>query len=251
MLFIRDPDASFQIEETKLPYIAVFHLGTFLEEDVTCDIRIERHKFQVQAYDYQIGRIDDTVLELEDKLDLKSLGNLKDRIFLFMEVGGVEKEEIEAQIWRGNIDVNVLAQKTVNYTNRTSATTGETVLGAVYNRFHEHEQFNLVSDFWVGFREEKPEYPYCHIPSIRTFEDTRTTTKSLDRQIFNIDIYSTKLEEIENLIEKIENVYDNAALNIPNQHGLMLEWNGFSMQELETQIWKGSVTYSLFLQRET
>ena len=99
--------------------------------------------------------------------------------------------------------------------------------------------------------EASVKLPYILVANLSTrLNQYYSLTNRLEESLLRFTIFATSCPEVEEIIGKIEEVYDSCTLELNNRLFNGMIWAGSDFTELEPGIWLGVVDYELFTMKE-
>jgi len=235
----------------KFPYIGISKVSNNLETRDTCLNRIERNIFNISAYHDDFDSLLTIVDDIETLLDFKAL-TIGNRRFLTLQFVDKFISEPSAGIYRISLNYEITTQKDFNSSDlSTSSSSGSTFFEALYNRSKVNDVLNNFSGFvTTEFAFEEWKDPFLCIPSYNELEAFATTKSSIRQTDFSLVTFFDDPVEIERLQEEIDNTFSYCKLSVAGKRFTNLEWIGDSLVEVEKDLWRGSVDYSLQLEKD-
>lgn len=94
--------------------------------------------------------------------------------------------------------------------------------------------------------------PYILVSNLNTrLNQYYSLTNRLEESLMRFTIFATSCPETEEIIAKIEEVYDSCTLELANRTFNGMIWAGSDITELEPGIWMGIVEYEVFTMKES
>ena len=119
-----------------------------------------------------------------------------------------------------------------------------------------HDKFNVPNVLLnhTGFFQERTKFPYVYVSrdSSRSFQNISCHSR-IDECIYKFEFFTYFLDEIQDITNQIEELYDWKDLRYKNSYGrkhTSLHWNGRSHLEIEPGIWYGTVEYLIYSQKD-
>ena len=118
-----------------------------------------------------------------------------------------------------------------------------------------HDKFNIpnVLLHHTGFFQERTKFPYVFVSRGSSNAHSNISCHSrIDECGYSFEFFSYFLEEVQDITNQIEAIYDWEDLRYQNSYGrrhTSLHWNGRSHTEIEPGIWYGKVDYLIYSQK--
>jgi len=239
---------NFMLENEKLPYIVLSKLATSPFDYDSCAARLEEHTFRFNIYGVSCPEVEQIIQEIETLYDFSSL-NLSNRIFNGILWGGTAISELEPGIWQGIVDYTVYTLKEFNGNNST--TSGKTIQDVVIKRAEENNLLHLVGRINLGLQLEQNkyiDYPFVSVPDFVSSVFDLTSLTRQEQVEYSFLILSYKLDQLEEIIAAIENLYDYCSYDI-NKSVLINEWAGNNIVEIEPGLFQAEINYTAVLEK--
>lgn len=235
----------------KFPYIGISKVSNNLDTRDTCLNRVERNIFNISAYHDDFDKLLTIVDDIEELLDFQSM-TIGNRRFLSLQFVNKFISEPTVGIYQINLTYEIVTQKNFNSSDLSiSSSSGSTLFEALHNRSRVNDVLNNFSGFvTTEFAFEEWKDPFLCIPNYTEVEAFATTKSSIRQTDFSLVTFFDDPVEVERLQEEIDNVFSYCSLVVAGRKFTNLEWIGDSLIEVEKDLWRGSVDYSLQLEKD-
>ena len=241
--------SGFLLENTKLPYVSLVKTSNVLDWRDSCLKRYEKSLYQFLIYAETQDEILDLIIKINNVYDFSTLRLRTPKRFTNLEWMNEKITELTPQLFRGIIAYEITVEKSLTdrqIIDLETKTISDNFLSAIYNRYKSDELPDLNT---ARFTLNSINLPYIVIPSTAISEDHRTSKSRIEKLAFQFDIFSESLQELESLQNDITNIYDYCKLRLDNKWHTMFEWVSDTAEELNPQIWKGSVNYEILMEK--
>lgn len=229
-------------------YLVISKNSTALEYRDTCLDRHEKHIFNFQLYDDDWTRLKLSANSLRDVLDWSNI-SFTTRRFENIEYVTDNLTELERGKYLHSFFYEIyLAKSKSNF--QFSSSEGSDFFEALYNRYLQFQlEFNIQGFVISKFGKSEWDLNHLYVPNYESIENFRTTLTRIDSTRFSINYRSVALVDVENVIEKIDNVFSYCQYIVDSKQIITIEWLGETITELEPNIWGGSVEYEIMQER--
>lgn len=242
--------SGFLLEGTKLPYSYLSQISNTLDWKDTCSRRFENSVYQYTVYTEDYDELKNILDIIENIYNWKTINLSAPRRLTLLEFLGRRVNVSQPQLYHGTLSYTIIIERELNEAGRVTGRTLEECLVNRYNQSHDLQQLippPTVNDFEL----EVSKQPYFQIPSFATSINFQTTKSRIEdtsvRFVFYIE---DDLDKLVNVIQSVEDVYDNCHLVFPGKIEMIFDWQGNSYTEITPGFWKGEINYNIMLEKE-
>lgn len=242
--------SGFLLEGTKLPYSYLSQLSNTLDWKDTCSRRYEQSVYQYTVYAEDYDELNRILDRIEEIYDWKTINLNHPRVLTLLEFLGRKTQVSLPQLYHGSVAYSIIIERALNNAGRVTGDNLEECLVNRYNQSHDLQQLippPVVNDFEL----ETTKQPYFQVSK----EDTKiawlTTKSRIEDTPTTFRFYvEDDLDKLINIIQKVEDVYDNCHLVFPGKIEMIFDWQGNSYTEITPGFWKGEINYNILLEKE-
>jgi hypothetical protein len=231
------------------PFIHIAKLAVSLDSRDSCLNRQERHLYQIRHVHNKFTEFITVINDLRQTLLYEGLG-IVNRTFLTTDLLNEQRRESEKGLYESLSQYSFLVEKRLGSVFFTTTTAGDSLYSALYQRFLSSEGETLagkVTDF-VTTNYGIEDRPFLYIPEYSIIEGIIDTAKSEESFDFSIAFEGLELDQAEIILEDIDHLFSYCELEISGKNFSNMEWTGHSLVEIEMNIWRGMVNYTVQLE---
>lgn len=241
------------ISRDKKEYVVVEKVSNVLDFRSTCLERLENSIYRVRVFTFNFPELRRQLGLIESALEFSSL-TIANRRFVNLNLNDVHLEELEKGFYTGFLQFAIDTQK--DFRNREpgfqlTTTSASNFWEALYLRYKNSTLLSdKIKDFvTTSFVQDKNKRPYIFIPKYNVVNNWWTTCTRLQETTFNISVEGYSPTEIELILEEVDNLYSYCKLGTSDKRFTNLEWIGDSLIQEELELWIGSITYQIILEK--
>lgn len=242
--------SGFLLEGTDLPYSYLSQLSNTLDWKNSLSRRFEHSVYQYTVYTEDYDELNNILDTIENIFNWKTINLNAPRRLTLLEFLGRKSTVSLPQLYHGSVAYSIIIERELNQAGRVTGADLEKCLVNRYKQSHALQQLippPVVNDFELEttkqpyFQVKKDDSRIAFLTSKSRIEDTNTTF------CFYVE---DDLDKLINIIQAVEDVYDNCHLVFPGKIEMIVDWQSNSYMELSPGFWKGEINYNIMLEKE-
>jgi len=214
--------------------------------------RHENHVYQITTYSSTFDTLN-TAVDAIEALFLNTDLSISNKTLIGLDrISSNYTEEI-AGLYRNSLIYEFEVQKDfAQLSYVVSAISDETLFKVLYKVYTESSDLTSLSNGFVFFniQHAKLARPYISIPSYTANREFFTTCSYGDDIELVFKVYADSPLAVDGLLNSIDENYTYRKFGLTNEKVLIFDWLADNVQEENLNIWSGSITYEISVEKD-
>lgn len=240
--------SGFIYPDTKFPFVTIQKISTVLDILDSKNQAEEESIYQFLVFATSREQVLRIRKAIRSRYDYTFLP-VRNRNFLGIFWDGGTIREVQSGLYQGIIQYRILAERLITSRINFGITIGDNFLQCIYNRYLASTKLrSQLNGFSTSnfVNEAIPKPPYVTVGDIIESVDAWYTCQQLLEDLeVTFEIWDTEAERAEIIKEDLMDEYNFAEFNIGERDFCKLGYNNDTLTEMESGLWKGTLTYNL------